>query len=44
MNLLLLVLAGVSYFLGDIRAAIVIAVMVLLAIGTAFLQVMSVCR
>ena len=38
LNALLLTLAGVSYFLGDIRAAIVIALMVLLAIGTAFLQ------
>jgi len=38
LNALLLALAGVSYFLGDIRAAIVIALMVLLAIGTAFLQ------
>ena len=38
LNALLLTLAGVSYFLGDIRAAIVIAVMVLLAIGTAFVQ------
>ena len=38
LNALLLTLAGVSYFLGDIRAAIVIALMVLLAIGTAFFQ------
>ena len=38
LNALLLVLAGVSYFLGDERAAIVIALMVLLAIGTAFIQ------
>ncbi len=38
LNLLLLGLAGLSYFLGDVRAAIIIAVMVVLAIGTAFLQ------
>jgi Mg2+-importing ATPase len=38
LNALLLTLAGVSYFLGDIRAAIVIALMVVLAIGTAFIQ------
>ena len=38
LNALLLTLAAVSYFLGDIRAAIVIALMVLLAIGTAFIQ------
>ncbi len=38
LNLLLLALAAISYFLGDIRAASVIAVMVLLAIGTAFIQ------
>jgi Mg2+-importing ATPase len=38
LNALLLTLASVSYFLGDIRAAIVIALMVLLAIGTAFIQ------
>jgi len=38
LNALLLTLAVVSYFLGDIRAAIVIAVMVLLAITTAFIQ------
>ena len=36
LNALLLTLAVVSYFLGDVRAAIVIALMVLLAIGTAF--------
>jgi hypothetical protein len=38
LNLLLMGLAGVSYFLGDVRAAIIIVVMVLLAIGTAFIQ------
>ena len=38
LNALLLTLAGVSYFLGDVRAAIVIALMVLLAVGTAFVQ------
>ena len=38
LNALLLTLATVSYFLGDIRAAIVIAVMVVLAITTAFIQ------
>ncbi len=38
LNALLLGLAVVSYFLGDVRAAIVIAVMVLLAVGTAFVQ------
>ena len=38
LNALLLTLAGFSYFLGDTRAAIVIALMVLLAIGTAFFQ------
>jgi Mg2+-importing ATPase len=38
LNALLLTLAIVSYFLGDVRAAIVIAVMVVLAITTAFLQ------
>ena len=38
LNGLLLSLALVSYFLGDLRAAIVIAVMVVLAIGTAFIQ------
>src|SRR5262245_15520606 len=36
LNALLLTLACVSYFLGDVRAAVVIAVMVLLAIATAF--------
>ena len=38
LNGLLLSLAFVSYLLGDIRAAIVIGVMVVLAIGTAFIQ------
>jgi P-type Mg2+ transporter len=38
LNALLLVLAVGSYLLGDIRAAIVIALMVLLAIATAFVQ------
>ena len=38
LNALLLALAAVSYFLGDIRAAIVIAIMVVLAITTAFVQ------
>jgi Mg2+-importing ATPase len=38
LNALLLTLAGVSYFLGDLRAAIVIAAMVVLAITTAFIQ------
>ena len=38
LNALLLALAAVSYFLGDVRAAIVIALMVLLAIATAFVQ------
>jgi P-type Mg2+ transporter len=38
LNALLLTLATVSYFLGDIRAAIVIAAMVILAITTAFIQ------
>jgi P-type Mg2+ transporter len=38
LNALLLTLAVVSYFLGDVRAAIVIALMVLLAITTAFIQ------
>ena len=38
LNALLLSLAAVSYFLGDIRAAIVIGVMVILAITTAFIQ------
>src|SRR6202045_228170 len=38
LNALLLSLATVSYLLGDIRAAIVIAIMVILAITTAFVQ------
>ncbi len=38
LNGLLLSLAFVSYLLGDIRAAVVIGVMVVLAIGTAFIQ------
>ena len=38
LNALLLTLATVSYFLGDVRAAVVIAVMVILAITTAFVQ------
>ena len=38
LNALLLTLAIVSYVLGDLRAAIVIAVMVILAITTAFIQ------
>lgn len=38
LNALLLTLAGVSYLTGDIRAAIVICLMVVLAITTAFVQ------
>ena len=38
LNGLFLSLALLSYLLGDLRAAIVIAVMVVLAIGTAFIQ------
>jgi len=38
LNGLLLGLAVVSYFLRDLRAAVVIAVMAVLAIGTAFIQ------
>src|SRR3974390_2887180 len=38
LNALLLTLAVVSYFLGDVRAAVVIAMMVVLAITTAFIQ------
>ncbi len=38
LNLLLLSLAVASYFLGDLRAAIVIAVMVLLSVVLGFLQ------
>jgi Mg2+-importing ATPase len=38
LNALLITLAVISYFLGDVRAAVVIAVMVVLAIATAFVQ------
>lgn len=38
LNALLLTLAGMSYCLGDLRAAVVIAAMVVLAITTAFIQ------
>ncbi len=38
LNALLLTLAVVSYFLGDVRAAVVIASMVVLAVTTAFIQ------
>ena len=38
LNALLLSLAAMSYFLGDIRSAAVIAIMVVLAITTAFIQ------
>jgi Mg2+-importing ATPase len=38
LNALLLTLATISYFLGDVRAAVVIAAMVVLAITTAFIQ------
>jgi len=38
LNALLVTLALVSYFLGDIRAAIVIVIMVLLSVVTAFVQ------
>ncbi|WP_139974904.1 cation-transporting P-type ATPase [Ochrobactrum sp. CGA5] len=38
LNGLLLTLAVVSYFLGDVHAAVVIVVMVLLAVATAFIQ------
>jgi len=38
LNALLLTLATTSYFLGDVRAAVVIAAMVVLAIMTAFIQ------
>jgi Mg2+-importing ATPase len=38
LNALLLTPAAISYFLGDVRAAVVIAVMVILAITTAFVQ------
>ena len=38
LNALLLTLAAVSYALGDVRAAVVVLVMVVLAIGTSFVQ------
>ncbi len=38
LNRLLLTLATVSYFLGDLRAAVVIVVMVVLSVVTAFIQ------
>ena len=38
LNALLVTLAVVSYFLGDVRAAVVIAVMVFLSVITAFIQ------
>ncbi|WP_084143581.1 magnesium-translocating P-type ATPase [Methylocapsa acidiphila] len=38
LNALLLSLAAISYFLGDMRASVVIAIMVVLAIATAFVQ------
>jgi P-type Mg2+ transporter len=38
LNAMLLTLAILSYFLGDVRAAVVIGVMVILAIATAFVQ------
>lgn len=38
LNALLITLAFISYFLGDVRAAAVIAIMVVLAITTAFVQ------
>ena len=38
LNALLLILAAVSWVLGDIRAAIVILTMVILAVATAFIQ------
>jgi P-type Mg2+ transporter len=38
LNALLLTLATVSYFLGDMRAALVIVIMVVLSIVTAFIQ------
>ena len=38
LNALLLTLAALSFFLGDVRAAVVIAAMVILAITTAFVQ------
>src|SRR5215469_1049715 len=38
LNALLLTLSAISYFLGDVRAAVVIAGMIVLAITTAFIQ------
>ena len=38
LNALLLTLAAISYFLSDARSAVVIAVMVVLSIGLAFIQ------
>src|SRR5581483_11637579 len=38
LNALLVALAAISWFLGDLRAAIVIGLMVVLATGTAFVQ------
>jgi Mg2+-importing ATPase len=38
LNALLLTLATTSYFLGDIRAAVVIVIMVVLSVITAFIQ------
>jgi Mg2+-importing ATPase len=38
LNALLLTLATVSWFLGDVRAAVVIAVMVVLSVATSFVQ------
>jgi Mg2+-importing ATPase len=38
LNALLVILATVSWFLGDVRAAIVIAVMVVLSVATSFIQ------
>ena len=38
LNALLLVLAGVSWFLSDARSAIVIAIMVVLSVGLGFIQ------
>jgi Mg2+-importing ATPase len=38
LNVLLLTLSVVSYFLGDPRAAVIIATMVVLSIVTAFIQ------
>src|SRR6516165_10885810 len=39
LNGLLLTLATVSYFVGDLRAALVIVIMVVLSVFTAFIQV-----